>query len=57
MIEKLKKLNIGDNLTMGFGLSAVHFNVVENDPESHRIKLSHKLFPSRIDWHKYTDII
>lgn len=55
MLNSLKKKVKGDNLTMGFGLHAVHYCVLENDPKSQRIKISHKLFPSQAEWHKYSD--
>lgn len=55
MLNSLKQLAKGDNLTTGFGLYAIHYCVVENDPKSQRIRVSHKLFPSQIKWYKYSD--
>jgi len=57
MINSLKKLVKGDSLTVGSGLSAIHYCVSENDPKSQRIKVHHKLYPSQDTWHKYSDFI
>jgi len=57
MINSLKKLVKGDSLTVGSGLSAIHYCVSENDPKSERIKVHHKLYPSQDTWHKYSDFI
>lgn len=57
MSNSLKNLTKGDSFTVGSGLSVIHYSVLDNDPKTQRIKVHHKLFPSRKSWYKYSYFI